>query len=316
MKKVYTLIFVTCLIFGRVFAAGFPVFDIAAFTNALENLYAQYQSIQNTVEQVQNTYRQIEQATKQMASFDMNEILALGNNFGSGNPFEIVAGVQKTAQDMEKIVKKQINRVNDVKASLTNKSISFGGMNVSVADLCGAGDGTNITGFVKNAWEYTEEATKEAVKAYTEGLTYEEKMAILKKYGISPEDYAKLELANYQMSELVKDSNIAATAEGREATLMAMKDAANALKTISQNAPDGSVVAQAEATVMGISSIIDSTAQLNDTITQIVGLMSSKISSDKASENQKKREEIENDNQKKKDIKKSGAIDEAALSLF
>ena len=72
-------------------------------------------------------------------------------------------------------------------------------MKVSVADLCGAGDnpGENVFGFVKNAWDYSTDtengAFSDAIKGWEGKLSYKQRQAIARKYGMSARNYASLE---------------------------------------------------------------------------------------------------------------------------
>ena len=139
MKKIKVLILALAISFAgtSVFAQGYPVIDVANLMESIESVYQYYQQIQQTIEQVQNTYKQIEQAAQQMASMNWDDLKNLGDNFsGMGdNPFEVITGVRNSAQDITKAVNKNMNKINDFQDSLTKKSISFGGQQVSMADL-------------------------------------------------------------------------------------------------------------------------------------------------------------------------------------
>ena len=126
--------------------AQFAVLDAANLTNSIEQLYNTYQQIQHAIEQVQNTYKQIEQAAQQVASMNWNDLSNLGENFSgmAENPFEVITGVHKSAQDITKAVNDRMNDWNRLSDSLQRETISFGGMNVSIADLCGVGDPEKI----------------------------------------------------------------------------------------------------------------------------------------------------------------------------
>ncbi len=284
MKKLKTLLcalFIGC-ISPSVFAQGYPVLDVANLMQSIESVYQYYQQIQNTIEQVQNTYKQIEQAAQQMASMNWDELKDLGSNFnGMGdNPFEAMTNVYNSAQDITKAVSKNMNKVKDLKDTLTKQSINFAGMNVSVADLCGAGEpGKNVFNFVKNAWDYTVDtengAFADAIKAYSGKLTYQQREAIAKKYGISAESYAALEYGNYQLSELIKESNILATEEGQKKLLQDVENDANAINTMAKNAPDGSVYAQTQMINSSLGQLDRQIGDLHKSLNRGIGLIGS-----------------------------------------
>lgn len=293
MKKIRALLLALVLGVGgtSAFAQGYPVLDIANLMESIESVYQYYQQIQNTIEQVQNTYKQIEQAAQQMASMNWDDLKNLGDNFsGMGdNPFEVITGVRNSAQDITKAVNKNMNKINDFQDSLTKKSISFGGQNVSMADLCGAGDpGDNIFGFTKNAWDYTTDtengAFSDVVKAYTGKLSYRQKQAIMRKYGMSPKNYATLELANHELSELMKSSNIIGTIDYQKQILTDAENDANALQTLAQNCPDGSIFAATQLVNSGLATTIRSLGKLEQSMARGFGTISQYFSSQKTKE--------------------------------
>ncbi|OJF75681.1 MAG: hypothetical protein BKP49_10820 [Treponema sp. CETP13] len=284
-----------------VFAQGYPVIDVANLMQSIESVYQYYQQIQQTIEQVQNSYKQIEQATQQMASMNWDDLKNLGDNFsGMGdNPFEVITGVRNSAQDITKAVNKNMNKINDFQDSLTKKSISFGGQQVSMADLCGAGNpGDNIFGFVKNAWDYTADtedgAFSDAVKAYTGKLSYRQKQAIMRKYGMSPKNYATLELANHELSELMKSSNLKGTIEYQTQILTEAENDANAIQKLARKMPDGSIFAATQLANSGIATTIRSLGKLEQSLASGFGTISQYFSSQKTKEAMQQQVEYEN----------------------
>ena len=290
------LVFLIGGIGSSAFAQGMPVLDVANLMNAIEQLYQYYQQIQNTIEQVQNTYTQIEQAAQQMASMNWDDLKDLGSNFdGVGeNPFEVITGVRNSAQDITKAVNKNMNKVNALKDSLTKESISFGGMKVSVADLCGAGEpGKNVLGFAKNAWNHTVDTSKKAVAGYVGKLSYGQKQKIMRQYGMSPENYATLELANYQLSELVKDANVKSTVQGQKQILEDCENDANAIATLAKNLPDGSVFAATQLVASGLAQTERMMGNMHNSISKGFGMVSSYISSKMTEEAVKRQADYE-----------------------
>lgn len=298
------------------FAQGYPVLDVANLMQSIESVYQYYQQIQNTIEQVQNTYKQIEQAAQQMANMNWDDLKNLGDNFsGMGeNPFEVITGVRNSAQDITKAVNKNMNRINDLQDSLNKKSISFGGMKVSVADLCGAGDnpGENVFGFVKNAWDYSTDtengAFSDAIKGWEGKLSYKQRQAIARKYGMSARNYASLEYGNYQLNKLIVESNLQATEEGQKQLLEQIENDANAINTMAKNAPEGSVYAQTQMLNSSVAQLDRNIGNLHNSLNKGFGLVGSWFKSQKMEEAVKQQEQAEKKEQEKKDSKSSSGV--------
>lgn len=276
-KKMKVAVFVFAFVFvgTKTFAQGMPVLDVANLLQAINSAYQYYQQIQNTIEQVQNTYKQIEQAAQQVAGMNWDDLKNLGDNFsGLGdNPFEVITGVHKSAQDITKAVNKNMNKINELQSSLTSKTISFGGVDVSMADLVGAGEpGNNVFGFAQNAWDYStseDGPLAQAAKGYENKLTYAQKKEIMRKYKMSPENYAKLQLSNYQLNNLVVQGGIMSTEDAREEMLKEIEANNNAIKAAAQNVPDGSIAGRVDVVNTGIANVSDGLGKLNDKVTQL-----------------------------------------------
>lgn len=294
MKKAKALI-VAVMFSGlgsTLFAQGYPVLDAANLVQSIEEVYQFYQQIQHTIEQVQNTYKQIDQAAQQMANMNWDDLKNLGSNFsGIGdNPFETITGVRNSAQDITKAVNKNMNKINDLQDSLTKESISFGGMKVSVADLCGAGDdpGKNVFGFVKNAWEYTTDTENGAfantIKGWEGKLDYKQRQEIMRRYGMSPRNYATLQCGNYQLSELIKDSGLWATEKGQKTLATEIENDANALNLMAKNAPDGSIYAQTQLMNSSLAQLNRNIGNFHISLNKGFGLMGAYFKTQKEKE--------------------------------
>lgn len=297
MKKIKKLIvsLILLMTLSSSCFAQFAVLDMANLSNAIQQMYQTYQQIQHAIEQVQNTYKQIEQAAQQVASMNWDDLSNLGDNFAgmAENPFEIITGVHKSAQDITKAVNDRMNDWNRLADSLQRETISFGGMNVSVADLCGFGDEEkNLAGFMNNAWENIEETADKMAAGYEGELTYEQKRAIMKKYGMSPRNYAKSQYANYQLNELVKEANVKGTAESMKATMEEQEAKVAALKQMIQNTPEGSLKASMENAVMAEVQALAEMQNMSNQLQQVISMYSNYISAEKRAELEKKVEEM------------------------
>lgn len=311
MKKIKKLIvsLILLMTLSSSCFAQFAVLDMANLTNAIQQMYQTYQQIQHAIEQVQNTYKQIEQAAQQVASMNWDDLSNLGDNFAgmAENPFEVITGVHKSAQDITKAVNDRMNDWNRLADSLQRETISFGGMNVSVADLCGFGDEEkNLAGFMNNAWENIEETADKMAAGYEGELTYEQKRAIMKKYGMSPRNYAKSQYANYQLNELVKEANVKGTAEGMKATMEEQEAKVAALKQMIQNTPEGSLKASMENAVMAEVQALAEMQNMSNQLQQVISMYSNYISAEKRAELEKKVEEMKAREKAEEEKSKSG----------
>ena len=307
MRKLKLFIFM--VLFGTLGSSVFAqwaVLDVANLMQTIETVYQTYQEIQVAIENVQNTYKQIEQAAQQMATINFDDLQNLGDNFSGmkDNPFEFITGVRNSAQDITKSVNKQMNKVNNLRDSLTKQSIKFGDMEVSVADLCGAGDPKkDLIGFTKNAWNSLVDSAKDAVAGYVGKLDYKQKEAIAKKYGMSPENYASLQLANYQLSEAVKEAVMNSTTEGMSKDLEEIMGEAEALKQVSDKLPEGNINGQMQLLNSGLAQTEILLGKLGKSITSGIGVVSNFILNKKtedAVKDQKKQEDLEKEKNKLK----------------
>ena len=311
MKKIKKLIvsLILLMTLSSSCFAQFAVLDMANLTNAIQQMYQTYQQIQHAIEQVQNTYKQIEQAAQQVASMNWDDLSNLGDNFAgmAENPFEVITGVHKSAQDITKAVNDRMNDWNRLADSLQRETISFGGMNVSVADLCGFGDEEkNLAGFMNNAWENIEETADKMAAGYEGELTYEQKRAIMKKYGMSPRNYAKSQYANYQLNELVKEANVKGTAESMKSTMEEQEAKVAALKQMIQNTPEGSLKASMENAVMAEVQALAEMQNMSNQLQQVISMYSNYISAEKRAELEKKVEEMKAREKAEEEKSKSG----------
>lgn len=275
--------------------AQFAVLDMANLVNSIEQLYQTYQQITHAIEQVQNTYQQIEQAAKQVMSMDWDNLSNLGENFAgmSENPFEVITGVRNSTQDIVKEVNKKMNDWNRLSDMLTDETIKFGGMSVSVADLVGAGDpDKDATSFMDNAWTYVSKTGERMAEGYTGKLTPEQKRAIMKEYGMSPRNYAQLQFANYQLDKMVRESNVMGTFEALRDTTEKQIASANALKMMIQNTPEGSLKASMETAQMIEIETLLSTQDVANKLQRYLSMYSQHLTAEKTKEYQQRLEEM------------------------
>lgn len=212
------------------FPTGMPVFDASNFMQAMESVWQGYQEIQAQIENVKNTYEQIQMSVQNMKTVG-SSLKEAGSNFienmngiDASNPFSAVGSLIETshytANDVTRAVDAEMSKWDDVVNSLNSEMVSVGGTSYSLAELCGAGDKEkNILGFAKNATEAAAEKCEEAAAGWAGKLTLEERIAVMKKYGMSPEHYAKTALLNIQMQEWVDKTKLKVSEKEEEITL-------------------------------------------------------------------------------------------------
>lgn len=184
-------------------------------------------------------------------------------------------------------------------------------MNVSIADLCGAGDpGKNLLNFAENAWNHTVSSTEDAVAGYVGKLDYKQKQKIMKKYGMSPRNYATLELANHQLSELVKSSNIEGTIEGQQQLLEEYENGANALNTLVKNVDPGNEFGMMQMMGSGLADVERIMGRLHKSVVSGVGVVSNYISSKKTEEAVEQQAQQEKEEENQENLKSSAAVDD------
>ena len=115
-------------------------------------------------------------------------------------------------------------------------------------------------------------------------LTYQQKQAIARQYGMSPKNYASLQLANYQLSEALKKSNLESTQEGISMTLGEVMAEAEALKQAADKLPEGNINGQIQMLNSGVAQTEILIGNLWGSIKSGFGLIGNHISSQKAKE--------------------------------
>lgn len=309
MKKIKKLIVSLILLMtlsSSCFAQGYPVMDIANLLNAIEQVYATYQEITNMIEQVQNTYQQIEQAANQVLSMEWDDLSKLGENFNgmAENPFEVITGVHKSAQDITKAVNNRMNDWNRLADSLHAETISFGGVKVSVADLVGATDekadkslfyvdeNGKPGGFLTHCWDTIESNAETIADGYEGELTYQQRRAIAKRYGMSPRNYAKHQYANYQLNNLVEEANVKGTTQAIAETTKEQMTKVAALQEMIKNTPEGSIKSSMEAAAMVEVQCLAEMQTMSTELQKIISMYSNYISATKMEAYQKRIDEM------------------------
>lgn len=282
-KKVICAIMLCFVLSGGAFAQGYPTFDAANLIQAIEKVYQGYQEIQHAIENVQNTYKRIEQAAQQMMAMDWSAFGNLGENFAGmkDNPFEVITGVRNSAQDITKAVNDNMNRVNRLQDELTREGIEYGGMKFSVADLCGAGDPQkDIAGFTKNAWQHSKDQIQEQADIWAGKLTYRQRRAIMRKYGMSPRNYATIRLSEAMLSDVVVSKCVAGSQTACKEAYEKGMGMGEAVRILSREIADGDLYAQYELSTSTLGTMTTQLENLGVKMDEAMGLQAQKIKAD------------------------------------
>lgn len=185
MKKKTVLAAVLGLLFSHgLFATGYPVFDVSGWLAAIDQLYQAYDMVNNTITQIENQYKTIQQAVERAQSIDWDNITFDGD-------FDI----RNDIKDANKRVNRLLTQARTIKNTITTPSINCGNVKYSIADLCGATSSDmwesrkNLLTAVSDYKYYMTSTMKTAVDDVVDGLDEKQKIAIWKKYGISPQNY-------------------------------------------------------------------------------------------------------------------------------
>lgn len=200
-------------------APGSIMLDPSNWITAIDELYASYDMVKNTITQIENQYAQIQQAIERAKSIDWDNIRFDGD-------FDI----RNDLKDANRRVNKLLTQTRTVKDSLTQSVINVGGVQYSLADLCGAGsDGKNIFTAFNDTKKYMTESMQRAVKALEEELPQEQKIAIWKKYGISPRNYIFVQQSAAFLKNKAQNAIAAVTEKALETKFQEVTDTTNTI---------------------------------------------------------------------------------------
>lgn len=195
MKKIIAIFLIFSILSVNAFTIG-PnlVFDPKNWLVAIDNLYAIYDQIKTNVEQLKLQYEQMQHAIKTIQGWKFDEIKWDGD-------FDF----RNEISDFTRSIDRQLSNIRDLQNSLTAQNISIGGQSFSIADLVGAGEkGKTIAGFAETAYKWGKEEKIEKIrKAFEEGLTDAEYMAIFNRYGLRPANYMMVKQAEAQVKSQI-----------------------------------------------------------------------------------------------------------------
>lgn len=259
MLKQRIKILVACfmMFFCTTTFANYPVIDVSNLINAINQLYATYDQINAAIEQVQNTYQQLEKQAKAMKNMNWDNLQAsFAEGNWSDNAWENIGNFRKNLTNATSAINDNLNLVNEIKNTLENKAVSFGGKKYSVGGLFGIGQygENNLLNMPFNMYDYAKETGQEAIKGWTEGLTYAQKERIMRKWGLDPENYGYVKLVEEQANELIKTLITEGDESYYKALVKQIGENHQAIMDMS-NAAGESYTAQAQATTGAILAL-------------------------------------------------------------
>lgn len=228
---------------GNAFA-NYPVLDVANLTEAIEMVYQQYMDIQQMIQTVQNQYVQIKHAVEAVKNINFDKFRALGDPETWENP-ETIRNAYKAALSQYNA---NMNRIHNVENQFKAKHVQIGNTKISFADILGCGDEKDANGVsaIGGAISDFNARRKKIADAYTGQLTYEERRAIMQKYGVSPRNYAEtiaaqdvIEKIGKKIVEPVKTTEDYEK-ERDSATEQEHQSDLDMIKEIQENAPESS----------------------------------------------------------------------------
>ncbi len=188
MKKIIvkTLFVIICFCYVSSSAIGAiggvgtqPVFDVSGWLAAIDNLYATYDMVNNTITQIENQYKDIQHAIEVAKGIDWENIKFDGD-------FDI----RNDIRDANRRVNKLLTQARTIRDLITEDSINCGSQRYSIADLCGvSGSDENLGTAISSYQGYIKGKMAASVDAIEGNLTDDERKAIWAKYGISPRNY-------------------------------------------------------------------------------------------------------------------------------
>jgi hypothetical protein len=266
-KRKFLVVFAVLTFAGsaRLSAQAAAVLDVANLVQAIETLYATYDHITQAIETVKNTYQQLQKQIEMVKNMDWDNV---GETFKNMDPasLEGVLAMRGQIKDVVYYVNRNMNIINNVEDTLTKKTVNFGGKNYTFGGLFGFGrgsPGSTIFDLPKNVKDYVDETADEVTAGYEGRLSYKQKEAVMRRYGLSARNYAKVRMVEEQTAELVTKM---LTAGSEEHTVALLEEAHANQKAIDDimSAAGESMVSQQQATTQALLNLATGITRLED----------------------------------------------------
>lgn len=194
MHKILTGIVLSLSLTNFCFAeGGLITFDPTNWISGLNRLYATYDQITNSLKQIEQNYQRMQHAIEEAKSLDWQNIQWDGD-----------IDFRDEIRQVGTQVNKRLDLIRRAEDCFTKKTIKFGKQSFSYNDLMSI-EGWNNMG---NAFsDSSNNSYKEAMEAWCGKLTDKQKRKIMRKYGISPQNYyrtkAREALLQAEMAQIV-----------------------------------------------------------------------------------------------------------------
>ena len=253
-KKLIAVILTGSMLFSSVFASGYPVFDITAMMNAIQQIYQTYDEINSMIEQVEQGYKQIEQGINMVKSFNFEEMSLedWSSEGGLKGAWENIGKSRTRLRQAGGYVSQKQEEMAAIKKKLNSNLISWNGTNYSIEDLVGmGGESKSIFGLAANMADYALDRYEDAASGYAEGLSENERRNIWKYYGVSPEVYYMGECVN-GLTEGVIEGSLGALTKGFDEAYDAQTE-----KELQEALAISDAAGDSDSTVMHLQNVQD-----------------------------------------------------------
>jgi hypothetical protein len=180
------------------------VFSLSSLMQAVDTLYATYDHINATIETVKNTYAQLEKAANALRNINFDDVSKLSEikDIRSFNDF---SNYRNNIKNAVSNINANMSYLNDLTDVMTKRSVSVGPYRFTMASMVGLGREGEMSfiGVPKAVWEYVREQGDAAIKGWSGRLTERERTSVMSKWGMSPENYGKVLMAEKITDEIV-----------------------------------------------------------------------------------------------------------------
>ncbi len=242
-KKLFIVFVLMSCVFGKTTAIESPALLAAILSESitsLNSLYEMYDHTMNQIEMIKQKYEQMQFYIDRAANWNWDEVQWDGD-----------LDFRNEIRSATSQVDKQLTNIRKIKNSLTNNTLSFGGVSYSVASLAGVkidGQG-NLFDYIKNGTEYYSDGFKSAAKVWAEGVSDEDAAYIWSKYGLTPANYKMVRDVENKLNESISYliGNIEESTEKKEIETQQMEIIENIMNMLTQEGATPDEIASVNA---------------------------------------------------------------------
>lgn len=292
MKKIVILLSMLILGISGSFAQTImhdPINNVPIMSNwltSIDELYANYDMIMNSITQIENQWKSIQQAIENAKGIDWENI-----------QFDGDLDIRDEIKDANKRVNNLMSQAKAIKNTLNTTIIQTDGASYSLADLCGHGeDGKSFGDCVDEIYGYMKMNMLSAAASAVGNLSEEQSKAIWVKYGISPSNYYLIAQSTKLVREKALDCIASATDEARQlkqqerhTKLNTIVQAAMETKTSDGTIPQGALD---EASLLATDMMITECMSLREAVENASAATAQKIIAEQQAEEVKASEKL------------------------